>query len=239
MEKTLEPYKEEIMEENKDSFLKKLFKDIVTWILFLLFIAFSFGLIMLPFMSIGFLCEGYPKIGLICFIVFLAEILVIVICVKRSKKKKLAKEAEYRAQNVVEYESLGGWLGVLKFEQDKLKNTIKLKRGFPAIFDKDEKPILIAYGVMIEARDVERIADRLTSDREKILDGIARAYNKYFESDTAATTDLKNLKLSEISIEDDGTTVACIFNLPENTDYIRFIDVSYTIDKEGYKYFID
>ena len=191
---------------------------------------FVVAIILLPFASLGFFLEGYPTVGLILLVVFLVMLFITVFFFKNEKKKRLAREAEYRAENVTVYESAAGRLGVLQLEYDKNKNITTLRNGFPAIFSADEAPVLAVYGERAEGRMIEAAADRLLADRELIIEGIRR------ECEPQLSRELSGIKLDEIDIEDSGSSVFCCFSLKGDADYDDTAGVSYTVDKEGYRF---
>ena len=217
------------MDNKKESPLYVLLTNIATLFILVLILAVVF----LPFATVGFFLEGYPTVGWILLGILVALILFFVLFIKHGRKKRAAKEAEYRAKNIAEYESDGGRLGVLLLEYDSCKNTTALKNGFPAIFSEDETPCLVAYGERLEGRQVERIADRLLADREQIFEGIVRKLRSGGDAEPSG------IKLDEISIEDGGTTVVGYFTLQGIPNNDIYTEVSYTVNKDGYKIELD
>ena len=207
--------------------------EFLSYIATLFILVFLLALIMVPFASVGFFLEGYTTIGLILFGIFLVQIFIMVLYFKHIKKKQAAKEAEYRAQNITEYESSGGRLGMLQLEYDKCKKCTTLKNGFPAIFAEDEKPSLVAYGEKLEGEKVGRIADRLFADRGLIYKGILKDYYKYVRKESAGDPDVPCIKLDKIEIKNARKTVVCYFSYKDVPSFNSDIEVRYKISKDG------
>ena len=210
--------------------------DILMNIATLLILVFLLVMILLPFASVGFFMDGYPKIALILFGIFIIQIFITVLYIKNEKKKQKALEAEYRAQNVSVYESSGGRLGMLQLEYDKCKKRSTLKTDFPSIFAEDETPSLVAYGEKPEGDKVEHIADRLSADRDVIYNGILRDYLRYVRKESAGDPERPGLKLDRIEIENAGQTVVCYFSYKDVPSFNSYIEVRYDINKEGYEF---
>lgn len=216
------------MDYKKKSSARSFFENIIALFLML----FCLAMILLPFMSIGFFADGYPKVGAAMLGTFIVQIVITVIYFKHDSKKRKAKEEAYRAENVSVFEIDCGRLGMLTVEYDKVRKVTTLNNGFPAIFSDNEVPQLNSYGEALSGRKVERIADRLIEDRDRIIEKVTEKYN--MEIRTKDDPDITGLSLDEISIEDSGETVVCSFEVIGNPHEGLSVNAVYYADKEKF-----
>ncbi|MBR4554419.1 MAG: hypothetical protein IKO27_02375 [Ruminococcus sp.] len=216
------------MKKEKESPLKAAVQGILTFLLML----FCLAMIFMPFASLGMFLEGYTKIGAVLLGIFILQIIIVVVYFKHDSKTRKAKEEAYRAENVSMFEIDCGRLGMLTVEYDKVRNVTTLNNGFPAIFSDNEVPQLNSYGEALSGRKVERIADRLIEDRDRIIEKVTEKYN--MEIRTKDDPDITGLSLDEISIEDSGETVVCSFEVIGNPHEGLSVNAVYYADKEKF-----
>jgi len=171
---------------------------------------------------------------------------VIITRITSRKYEKHCEDAaeQYLVENITEYTSDGGKLGVLKFEYDKKRNMSRLCGVLPPAFAQGEVITLTSMNERENGQFVESIYDRLFADRFLIQQGILNEYKRRLDEFVAGfSVTFQNrmpqaVTLEEVSIEDNSTKVFCKFGFV-GFDSSVYAEVDFVPNVIGYNIWIE